>query len=171
MAYMFTLHRHSDMNLNGTILNRKACRGIILSHGKLLMIKSEKYGEVKFPGGGISENEKYFQALKRELLEETGYLIKSKIRLLGSTLEYAKDFEGLFDIFRQESKYYFCDIHEYQSPLHLDGYELEYGYQPLFISIDDAIKINESIPSDDQIPWKERDTMVLKILREHYHEN
>ncbi len=171
MAFLFILHRHSDMNLKGTILNRKACRGIIFSHGKLLMIKSEKYGEVKFPGGGISENEKQFQALKREILEETGYLIKSRIRFFGSTLEYAKDFEGLFDIFKQESKYYFCEIYDFQSPLQLDGYEVEYGYQPLFISLDDAIKTNESVPSDDQIPWKERDTMVLKMLKDRFHEN
>lgn len=168
---MFTLYRHSDMLLNGTILNRKAVRGIIFCQGKLLMIKSRKYGEVKFPGGGISKKENYFQALKREILEETGYLIKSKTKLFGSTLEYAKDFEGVFDIFRQESKYYFCDIHKSQMPLQLDGYELEYGYQPLFISIDDALKTNESVLSDDHIPWKERDTMVLKILKERNHEN
>jgi len=166
MAYLFTIYRQKDINLNGSVLNRNSVRGIIFSQGRLLMIKSRKYGEFKFPGGGIMEAESPFEAMYREILEETGYTIKPDVKVFGSTLEYAKDFEGLYDVFRQESTFYFCEIEPEQYPLHLDDYEQEYGYEPQFIAIEDAIENNEAVPSDDMIPWKERDTMILKLLKE-----
>jgi hypothetical protein len=96
--------------------------------------------------------------------EETGYTIKPEITPFGSTCEYARDFEGKYHIFQQESDYYICDIYEHQESLNLDDYEIEYGYHPLFIKIETAIQINDRIPPNDQIPWKERDTRVLKLL-------
>ncbi|MBN2696607.1 MAG: NUDIX domain-containing protein [Bacilli bacterium] len=171
MRRLFVIHRHQDMDLEGTILKRKACRGIIYRNGKLLLIQSAKYGEVKFPGGGISENEKTIDALHREILEETGFKIKARTKAFGSTLELAKDFEGKYDIFMQDSRYYFCDIHPGQSDLQLDDYELEYGYAPVFLSLEEAISINRSLESNDLIPWKERDTLIMEMLRDVNHEN
>jgi len=37
------------------------------------MVRSQKYGEYKFPGGGIERNETHAEALIREVMEETGY--------------------------------------------------------------------------------------------------
>ncbi len=166
MKRLFVIHRHDDMKLDGSILERKACRGIIFKDGKLLLIQSARYGEVKFPGGGIGDGETLYVALKREILEETGYRIKSRIRPFGSTLELARDFEGKYDVFRQDSRYYFCEINPGQQELKLDHYELEYGYQPVFLLPEEAIAINEAVPTNDRIPWKERDTLILRILKD-----
>ena len=51
---------------------RVAVRGIIFIDGKLLMIENS-FGEVKLPGGGIDSGENDYQALVREVKEETGY--------------------------------------------------------------------------------------------------
>lgn len=53
---------------------REAVRGIIFVDGKLLMIEDD-FGEVKLPGGGIDAGEDDYQALAREVKEETGYRV------------------------------------------------------------------------------------------------
>ena len=49
---------------------RVAVRGIIFIDGKLLMIE-DVFGEVKLPGGGIDYGENDYEALVREVKEET----------------------------------------------------------------------------------------------------
>ena len=51
---------------------RVAVRGIIFIDGKLLMIE-DNLGEIKLPGGGIDSGENDYEALMREVKEETGY--------------------------------------------------------------------------------------------------
>ncbi|MDD3122990.1 MAG: NUDIX domain-containing protein [Candidatus Izemoplasmatales bacterium] len=166
MKHLTTIYRQKDILLNGTILFRKAYRSIVFKENLVLLIKSKKYGEFKFPGGGKELNEVAFDVVKRETLEETGYLIKTKIIPFGWTLEYAKDFEGIFDVFMQESRYYLCQVYPVPRPIQLSSYEIEYGYTPYWVSLEDAIKNNETILSNDLIPWKERDTFVMKLLLE-----
>lgn len=166
MKELFKLYRHSDMNLNGSILYRKAYRAIILSNDKVLLIKSKKFGEYKFPGGGKEHGEKAIDVLSRETLEETGYRLKKRIIPFGKTMEYAKDFEGIFDIFQQLSHYYFCNVYPEPLETNLSNYEIEYGYFPSWVTLEEAIANNESLESNDLIPWKERDTAVFKLLLE-----
>lgn len=55
---------------------RKSSRALVLTkENKILFIKRIKIGQEPYyvtPGGGIEENENSLEALKRELLEETG---------------------------------------------------------------------------------------------------
>jgi len=44
--------------------------------GQVLMIKSPRYGDWEFPGGQVEEGETLMHALEREVLEETGVVIK-----------------------------------------------------------------------------------------------
>lgn len=166
MEHLFTLVRHKDIEYKGSTLFRKAYRAIVIKDDLVLMIKSKKYGEYKFPGGGKEGNESAFEVIYRETLEETGYKIKSKITPFGWTMEYAKDFEGVFDIFQQESRYYICHVHKNQGEMNLSSYEIEYGYTPIWVSLEEAIRNNENIQTNDWIPWKERDTLVMKKLLE-----
>ena len=55
---------------------RVSVRGIIFIDGKLLMIEDD-FGEVKLPGGGADDGEDDYQALVREVKEETGLTISS----------------------------------------------------------------------------------------------
>jgi len=166
MKRLLTIYRQPDLGLGGTTLFRNAFRAIIVRDGLFLFIKSKKYGEYKFPGGGVKDHEKPLAVLRREVMEETGYTIYAKIIPFGSTMEYAKDFEGKYAIFQQQSQYYFCRIHDEQKPLALEDYEIEYGYAPCWVKLDDAIAHNLSLPANDRIPWKERDTKIMILLAE-----
>lgn len=166
MSHLFTLYREPDLEMHGSILTRHAVRAIIRQTDTYLFIQSQKYGEVKFPGGGRDTREHIVDALAREVLEETGYRIHRRVQYLGSTIEYARDIFKEYDIFCQKSRYYFCQTHRHQYPRALDPYEIEYGYEVVHMTLDDAIRINESITRNDMIPWLERDTLVMKMLKE-----
>ncbi|HRY78345.1 MAG TPA: NUDIX domain-containing protein [Candidatus Izemoplasmatales bacterium] len=166
MNRLFTLHRQPDLLFEGTVLRRKAYRAIIYEQGRLLMIRSAKYGEIKFPGGGKQGHERAFDVLSREVAEETGRRIRRRIIPFGETMEYARDFEGKYDIFQQESRYYFCTLRPETVPIRLEDYEIEYGYSPCWVTPEEAWEHNRSLTPNDRIPWKERDTEVLRILME-----
>lgn len=55
---------------------RKTCYGIALKKNKILVVFSEKECDYSLVGGGIENGETPKEALKREFLEESGYLIK-----------------------------------------------------------------------------------------------
>jgi len=166
MKLIHTIYRTNDLLMNGTKLYRLAYRAIIMKDGKCLLVQSTKYGEYKFPGGGIEPTENRWSCLNREVLEETGYPIHKKITPYGKTMEYAKDFLGEVDLFVQESRYYICSIKDIRYPLNRQDYEIEYDYHPKWVSIEEAIQNNEKVPTNDKIPWKERDTLILKRLRD-----
>ncbi|HOP57682.1 MAG TPA: NUDIX domain-containing protein [Bacillota bacterium] len=163
---IFKIYRQPDINLSGSTLHRFAFRGIIWFGDKLLMIQSKKYGEMKFPGGGKEKGEKTLKTLRREVLEETGYVIKPHPRYFGHTIEYARDYKGEYDVFKQESGYYFCEVYPENKGTAYSSGETAYGYHPILVTLDEAIKNNENVQSNDIIPWKERDTKMLYTLKE-----
>lgn len=72
---------------------REAVRAIILSNKGIALVKSEKEGYYKFPGGGIENGETHVQTLKRETKEETGLnIIDSSIKAFGMVKEVKKVF-------------------------------------------------------------------------------
>ena len=147
---------------------RDSARAIIFINGKLLMVRSQKYGEYKFPGGGIERSETHAEALIREVMEETGYrLLPEGIREYGKTLLLKGWVEN--EIFEQESFYYTCKVDEYKqfAPVPDDGYETEYGYEPILVSLDCAIATNEELISIPEIPWTLRDLTVLQELKQN----
>jgi 8-oxo-dGTP diphosphatase len=48
------------------------------AEGQVLMIKSPRYGDWEFPGGQVEEAETIPHALEREVLEETGIVVRLK---------------------------------------------------------------------------------------------
>ncbi|MCL2203886.1 MAG: NUDIX domain-containing protein [Defluviitaleaceae bacterium] len=152
---------------------RDSVRGIIFHAGRLVLVRSDKYGEYKFPGGGIEAGESHADALAREVREETGlHVIPESVAAYGKTLVLRKG-RGRNtqpdEIFEQESFYYTCEIDgRNRSQPQLDpGYEQEYGYRPVFATLEEAIKANEERLHIPEIPWVARDLYVLeKLLRE-----
>ncbi len=56
-----------------------ASGGFVLnSKNQVLMLKSPRYGDWEFPGGQIEESETIPHGLEREILEETGIIVKTK---------------------------------------------------------------------------------------------
>lgn len=147
---------------------RRAVRGIIVRDKKLLLVHSDKYGEYKFPGGGVEEGESRTAALIREVREETGLsVLPGSIREYGQTIERRRD-RFADGIFEQYSYYYLCDVSEEAGKQQLDAYEEEYGYKPMLAPVDMAIAANDMRIDDPvNIPWTVRELFMLRYLKQH----
>lgn len=145
---------------------RFASRGILIKNNKILLTKSKKYGEYKIPGGGIEENETIIEALIREVHEETGYrVIKDKIKPFGYYREKRKDLkeEGIFD---QTSYYFLCEFDcNVDNPTPTES-ELNSGYEPIWVNIDEAINTNKSLENIKYTgTWILRERIVLEKIK------
>ncbi len=58
MRELFYLDQH-DYKEDGKQYSRPSVRGIIIQDGKVLLVHSEKYDYLKFPGGGIEDGENH----------------------------------------------------------------------------------------------------------------
>ena len=164
--YSFGMQKVKDENIK--VNHREAIRGIILKDNKFLMIHSNK-GDYKFPGGGMNENESHEDAVKREVREETGHIISSVKFKLGEITQRNVDTQEKDSVFEMVSHYYMCEITGEQTQQELDDYEAELEFCPVWISLEEAISLNEEIlkkGSKDKNPWVRRETTVLKALRE-----
>jgi|LSQX01.1.fsa_nt_gb 8-oxo-dGTP pyrophosphatase MutT (NUDIX family) len=150
--------------------HREAVRAVILHDNDLLMVQSNK-GDYKFPGGGLHGDENHEEALKRELREETGYMIHSVKDKIGVVTERNWDKYQKDSIFEMISHYYLCEVSDRQTLQQLDDYEAELDLCPIWIGLDKAIRRNEEIlekESNSANPWVYRETFVLKILKDFY---
>ncbi len=149
------------------IIYRNAVRAIILRGEKVLLIYSEKAKEYKFPGGGIEEDELKEHALKREVLEETGRVIKSVNESLGYVDQLYNDIYDDHKYFYQRSYYYFCEISDEYQGMKLSESERAMQYLPKWVDLNEAIKTNEEkIACNDEFPWTKRELFVMKLLKE-----
>ena len=161
---MLEIFSKKDLNLDGKIYYREAVRAVVSDNEKILLIYSEKNGDYKLPGGGVEEGETYTEALIREVEEEAGYRVLVKEEIL-KVMEYD---EGQFDdcdVFQMLSIYYRCQIVE-ERVQNLDTYEMEMGFIPVWINIDDAIEKNKKILEKQDCPrWTKRETKVLEYIK------
>jgi len=150
---------------------RIAVRSVIFKDRKLALIKSEKFGEYKFPGGGKENGESDVETLIRETMEETGLTVVAKsIKPYGVAKEKRRSVIDPNDLFMMESYYYLCDVLNLVNKTKLDDYEHEYGYQLFFVDIDEAIKANEEAAKlhQDAVPWINRELAVFKDIKKYY---
>lgn len=172
MIYEFLLDKKNYDNCSKKLI-RSAARAIAFIDGKLIAIKSDKYGEVKFPGGGVENDETPVECMIRELKEETGLDADvDSIKLLFKVREIRKSTFDNNELFDHTSYYYLVDVIDNGLKPQFTENEIEYGYRYIVISIDEAIKINEALLKNNDtkmIPWTERELLVLKKLKEVYH--
>lgn len=149
-------------------LYRKAVRAIIIKDQKIALIRSTKYGEYKFPGGGMEDGESDIDTLIRETKEETGLsVIETSIRFYGLAKEKRRSVLNPDDLFEMESYYYICEVEDKIEDTNLDAYEDHYGYQLEFVSIDEAISANTIAAASYQkeAPWINRELSVFIDLK------
>ncbi len=153
---------------NFDVIERKASKGIVIVNGKLLLIHTN-LGDYKFPGGGLKKDEDYISALKREILEECGYVVASVGNCVCKTIEQSYDKFESNKIFRMISLYFICDINlDNKYVRNLDSYEEEQQFSEEFIEIEKAIENNKNLLSSDSDninPWLARETNVLTYIK------
>ncbi len=144
---------------------RNAVRAIIRKGNDIAMVKSDKEGYYKFPGGGMEENESRMEALIRETLEETGLsIIPETIKEYGFTTEKRKSTYDFDEVFIQNSYYYTAEVSDSISTLSLDEYEKALGYHLEFIPLEIAYAANKELGKNYHSSFILREAKVLEIL-------
>lgn len=148
MLFNYILGLQSVDKENIRINNREAVRAIILRKDKVLMVHTKK-GDYKFPGGGLNKEESHEEALKREVREETGYIISNVKDKLGEIIERKLDEYEENSVFQMISHYYLCEVYNETTYQQLDEYEVELDFQAIWVQLDKVIKLNEEIIAKD----------------------
>ena len=81
---------------------RISCRAIIIEDGRILLSHEVKGDIYMSPGGGLEENETNEQCVEREVLEETGYIVKA-VKPFVTVDEYCYDTLYV-------NRYFICEI-------------------------------------------------------------
>lgn len=143
---------------------RGASRAVVFDiDGNVALLYATKKYYHKLPGGGIEQDEDIETALRRELIEEIGCSVKN-LRELGSVEEYRNKW-GL----HQVSYCFLADLDGQKGATHLEEDEIANGFEPVWVSIEDAIKILESEAPVEDYEGKFiqlRDVTLLKEARE-----
>lgn len=152
-----------DYPEDAPVFRRTAVRGIARRGDRYLMVYSRKYGDCKFPGGGQEKGESNADTLIREMREEAGYdVLPETVHAFLLLHERRKGIYG--DRFFMDSYYYFCAVGDAVHPQKLDDYERDEGYEARWLTLQEAIALNEAV--DDQAVWVQRDLAVMKKLTE-----
>ena len=115
---------------------------LVNDRGEICVVKSEKYGYMQLPGGGIEAGESIVEALKRETEEETGWLI-SDIEPIGYTLERREDVRNTHP-FRKDFSFVFRARPEKQVGTKYMEDEVAEGFVPVWVALEAFIAEQES---------------------------
>lgn len=154
----------------GKTISREAVRGIIARGNALLLLYSTELRDYKFPGGGVQAGETHRQALLREIREETGANMTGIELPFGKVIEYDVPKERGYDVFRMTSYYYWCQVGPIFSEQRLDDYEKDLGFQPAWVEIGEALRVNQAIlraGPRSTYQWLARETFVLEQIQQH----
>ena len=115
------------------------CTRILLKNEKnqFCVVRSEKYGFIQLPGGGIEEGESITEALKREAREETGWLI-TDIQPIGYTLEHRNDIRNVHPYDQSLSYAFSASPVEFVGTEYMED-EIEVGFAPVWMTLDEII--------------------------------
>jgi 8-oxo-dGTP pyrophosphatase MutT (NUDIX family) len=138
---------------------RKAVRGVVFDNeNKVGLIKVSKHNYYKLPGGGAEGSESDEDILKRECIEELGCDVNIGLEL-GRVVEHRDKINT-----DQESFCYLAKLNGKKGKPSLVGYEINDGFEPVWVDIGEAIKLVEnSQPDTYDGPFiKIRDLVFLK---------
>ena len=111
---------------------REACRGVVMSDGKILMTYEVNTDQWFIPGGGLEEGESRKECCIRELAEETGYIVE-----VGKHFLTIKEYYGEWLFI---SHYFVCSLVG-ETVRKLTEREQKVGLEPRWITLEEAIEI------------------------------
>ena len=146
--------------------SRDSARSIIICHGRVAMIHSQKYDYYKFPGGGIENGEEPIEAMIRETQEEAGLtVIPESVKEYGYVHRIQRSDCNPSECFVQNNYYYLCDAADSLVSQKLDEYEKEEAFQLVYIEPAMAIETNRRVRESPYNPIMfEREARVLELL-------
>lgn len=112
---------------------RHCARGIVIEEGKVLLSYLSNTGYYMIPGGGVEEGESLAKCCERELLEETGIIVRAK--------EEIAEIEELFDIWQHFSHFFICELVRDTGETHFTEAEEEAGYKNVWLPLEEAVNI------------------------------
>ena len=140
-------------------------RAVIRRGDMFLMVHSSVAGDYKFPGGGVEPGESAHQGLVREVSEECGRTVTHVSDAILRAIEHRRAREP-GHVLRMESTYYPCDVDDEVHAQRLDDYERELAFEPIWITLDEAIEANKRVlAAGSARTWVLRETRVLAALR------
>ncbi|MBR2994585.1 NUDIX domain-containing protein [Candidatus Saccharibacteria bacterium] len=110
---------------------------LINDKDEICVVKSEKYGYMQLPGGGIDKGESIIEALHREAKEETGFLIND-INPIGYVLEKREDIRNNHD-WDQSVSYVFKALPDKKVGTNYTEDERAEDFRPIWMKLDDFI--------------------------------
>ena len=146
-------------------IRRESVRGILMDpDGTLHMVTSSKYGDCCFPGGGIENGENHIAALKREILEETGYAVDpASVQPFGRVDQFLHNSFFSADEMYLINYFYLCRGTRVAYPT-LTENEKNEGVAPVSVTLEEALAMNRAL-ADTDYHWVPRETFVLELLR------
>lgn len=111
---------------------RIGCRGIVIEDGKILVSREATSGIVMIPGGGLEEGETFEECCRRELEEETGYIVEPDECFLEIDEYYGK--------YKFVNFYFVCRIVG-EGERHPTDLELKLGMTPVWMSVDEFVDV------------------------------
>lgn len=147
---------------------RHTVKGISIQGNKILLLKSNR-GDYTFPGGGIELGESHEQALKREIIEETGYTCRSIGSNFGRIDLRRTDTFDDTKIYESVTHYYTFETSSIRQEAKLTAKELVFDLKPVWIDIEEALMRNKKYLGDEpRIDfWIHQEIYVLEFLRDH----
>ena len=142
---------------------RTAVRAVVFDQNEnIALLHVSKLNYYKLPGGGVETGEDLHTALKRECLEELGCNIEITGGL-GQIIEYRKLFNQ-----KQISPCYLARAVGNNQPPSFTSEEKENGFEIMWVSLDDAIKLlssSKSSNSEATLYIVPRDKYFLELAR------
>lgn len=165
MRLLFEIDK-KDYDPDGEAFIRPSARAIIFRGDKIAVIRSQKYGFYKIPGGGIERMEDAVNAMVREVREEAGLIvIPESVREYGYVHRVQKGEHEA--IFIQDNYYYFCEVADQQLKTDYTETEKNYEFEFMWEDLDKVIRANEAyVKSHPDNTMIEREALVLAMVKE-----